>query len=379
MLVNLNKHILENNVENSLLECLKNNDYHTGLLLSHIFKTNYSNLNSDENFLKFENEFKKGINGLKMDGNFINVEENVIDKTNRPILKEKTRVKLLCNWLSSKDVTKLWNKMSKGNYTWNNIEIVLDEEPVDYYVVINCPLVGTILKDSSKVILFHMEPNIPQHPEFWGDWATKKKDDLKFVGRHDLGEYNNIEWHLSKTYEELMTEKITKNICLNNVVSTVFSDKYKDPGHIKRIDFAKFVEQKGGIDIHSYGGNKFNWKHYRGSLPYHEKDNALIPYKYTFNVENFEIRNYFTEKLVDGILSETLVFYHGCPNIAEFINPKAFVWLDLIDFEKDYLKVKEAIENNLWEERLPYIKEAKNKILNELQFFPRLERIINQK
>ena len=102
-------------------------------------------------------------------------------------------------------------------------------------------------------------------------------------------------------------------------------------------------------------------------------------YCFVYSIFGFEIRNYFTEKLVDGILSETLVFYHGCPNIEEFIDSKAFVRLELIDFEKDYLKVKEAIENNLWKERLPYIKEAKNKILNELQFFPRLERIINKK
>ncbi len=38
-----------------------------------------------------------------------------------------------------------------------------------------------------------------------------------------------------------------------------------------------------------------------------------------------------------------------------------------------------AIQTNLWEERLPYIKKAKNKILNEQSFFPVIEKIITNK
>jgi hypothetical protein len=36
--------------------------------------------------------------------------------------------------------------------------------------------------------------------------------------------------------------------------------------------------------------------------------------------------------------------------------------------------VKKAIEEDWWSQRLPYIREAKRRILTELQFFPRLER-----
>jgi ribosomal protein L23 len=38
--------------------------------------------------------------------------------------------------------------------------------------------------------------------------------------------------------------------------------------------------------------------------------------------------------------------------------------------------IKKAIEEDWWSQRISYIKEAKQKILNELQFFPRLEKII---
>ena len=183
------------------------------------------------------------------------------------------------------------------------------------------------------------------------------------------------------TYQQLMSEKIVKDENLSNVLSTILSDKYRDIGQIKRIDFAKFIESKG-IKLHVYGNgsDKFLFKEHKGGLPYHNKNAGILPYKYTFNVENSSIKNYLTEKLIDGILAESLVFYSGCFNAKEFFpnGDKAFVYLSLINFEKDYEIVKSAIENNLWEERLPYIKEAKQHILNNMQFFPRIEKIINE-
>ena len=138
----------------------------------------------------------------------------------------------------------------------------------------------------------------------------------------------------------------------------------------------KFFENKGCLDVHVYGQNKFLWKNYKGSLPPHKKDDSLFPYKYSFNVENFSIKNYYTEKLIDGILSETLVFYWGCPNIEEYINEKCYVRLNLDNFEKSLETIKKAIEEDWWYQRIDIIRKEKQKILNELGFFPRLKKLI---
>ena len=285
---------------------------------------------------------------------------------------KKLRIRLLCNWTTSESLCKTWNKMSKGDYTWNNIQIVW-EEPSDYDVIINCPPIN-FFPDPKKTIVFRMEPNMEKNLQKWGEWGNPPEKDFVFVGYHDK-HYNNNEWHLSKTFTQLCTEKVVKDTDYDNIMSTVLSDKYQDSGHIKRVDFIKFLESKE-MQVHVYGGNKFDWVDYKGSLPYHEKDDALFPYKYTFNVENQPVNGYFSEKLIDGILSECLVFYSGCPDIREYIDERAFVWLELSNFEADYIKIKEVIRENLWYERLPYIKEAKKKILNEMQFFPRIEKII---
>ena len=264
--------------------------------------------------------------------------------------------------------------MSKGNYTWNNIRLVLDEDP-DYYVVVNAPQVGSSIIPS-KTIIFRMEPFMEKNKHIWGDWATPTVDNFFKVCYHE-NEYNNNEWHLNKTYNQLKTGIIIKDTNLDHTLSTVLSAKYHDTGHIKRIDFVKYLERHN-FPVHVFGDNKWEYVNYKGSLPPQEKDNAMFPYKYVFNVENNSVKNYFTEKLIDGILAECLVFYSGCYNVKEFIDERAFVYLELSNFETDYNKVKSAMENNLWEERLPYIKQAKKKILDYLQMFPRLERIINK-
>lgn len=155
------------------------------------------------------------------------------------------------------------------------------------------------------------------------------------------------------------------------------SSNYYFPGHVKRIDFVKFLEAKD-LHIDVYGSNKFDYKNYKGTLPSLQKDEGLFPYKYTFNVENYSIKNYFAEKLVDGILSECLVFYSGCYNIRDFIDDRTYIYLELSNFEEDYKKVLTAIENNEWEKRIDVIRKEKQKILDYLQFFPRLERIIGK-
>lgn len=286
-------------------------------------------------------------------------------------VKRKTKVQLLCNWCSSEELANVWNKMSQGGYQWNDLQIVWDDPNPDYHVIVNAPPRGVEF-DKKKTIIFQMEPKMAENPKIWGEYADPSEDDFLKVCKHS-NEYNNSEWHLSKTWREFNEMKIEKTE--DAVVSTVLSGKYSDPGHVKRVDFVKHLD-KSGIPVHVYGSNKWNYKDYRGSLPYHCKDEAMFPYKYTFNVENHSLKNYWTEKIIDGILAESLVFYNGCYNLKEFLPEGSYVYLELSNFENDTEVIRKAMEENLWEKRLPVIREAKAKILTYFQFFPRLERII---
>ena len=354
----IEKYISEKNYEEAIQSCIRNNLNNLGLLLGYVTSSPSQSI-----LQQFQPEEKKTVNTV------MTVVQPSVVQPLRPI-----RVKLLCNWTSSENLRETWNIMSQGNYTWNNIKIV-NEDDADFFVVCNSPPSG-VNPEPSKTIVFRMEPFMEKNRSMWGEWSTPNPAKFFKVCYHHT-DYNNNEWHLSKTYNQLKTEVITKNKDLDGVLSTVLSCKYHDPGHIKRIDFVKFLERKN-VSVHVFGDNKWNYINYKGSLPYLQKDNAMFPYKYVFNVENNSIKNYYTEKLIDGILAECLVFYSGCYNVRDYIDENAFVYLELSNFEDDYKKVTNAIKNNLWEERLPYIKKAKAKILDYLQVFPRLERIINK-
>lgn len=287
--------------------------------------------------------------------------------------KKIINIKLLCNWLDSEEICNLWNKMSKGNYTWNNIKIGwnFETEP-DYYVVINSTTEPIIKK---KTIVFQMEPDMVINKEKWGIWSNLDKNEFLKVFEYTT-ELNNCEYHINKTYTELKTFIPEKKY--NTCLSTILSDKYKDIGHTKRVDFIKFLDTKNDIDVHVYGSNKWDYKNYKKELPYHIKDDGLFPYKYTFNAENTKMNNYITEKLYDAILSECLLFYWGADNVCDHIDPRAYIQLNLSNFELDYLIVKKYINSDEWSKRLPYIRQAKHYILDKLQFFPRVEQFLSK-
>jgi hypothetical protein len=82
---------------------------------------------------------------------------------------------------------------------------------------------------------------------------------------------------------------------------------------------------------------------------------------------------------VDAILAETLCFYWGCPNLEEIIDPRAFIRLDLDHPEESCSVIRSAIENDEWSRRLAVLRAEKARILESLQFFPTLERILQEK
>ena len=130
------------------------------------------------------------------------------------------------------------------------------------------------------------------------------------------------------------------------------------------------------MDIFSQN-NSLKFKNYVGAVsPYVDKSVGIAPYKYYFMVENNYEEDFITEKLWEPILCECLTFYYGCPNVSDYIDPRAYVQLDMTDFEGSYRTIKTAIEEDWWSQRIDIIRQEKQKILNELAFFPTVERII---
>ena len=309
----------------------------------------------------------------------IYIKNNILNNFNNS--NHKIFIKMLCNWCSSKQLCDDWNRMSKGNYTWNNIQMTStnNKDLIDYFVIINKT---DEFYDPSRTIIFQMEPwcydpNATWGVKTWGEWSEPDENKFLHVRTHKKY-YNNCFWQLSTTYTQFKNNSVdlTKKF---NWISSICSSKYFDIGHIKRIDFIKFIESKNDpiVKIDIYNSDNFhNFIGYKGPHPINNKDIGIIPYKYYFMCENNDEKNFITEKIWEPLLTETLCFYWGCSNISDHINPLAFVYLDMNDFQKSFDIIKHAISNDLWSQRINYIREEKQKVLDYFNFFPTLENIL---
>ena len=305
-----------------------------------------------------------------------------------------TRVKMLTNYCSSSDACKQFGRMGKTNGIWNNIKLV-DNDKYDFLVIINKPVCDSsnicvchsiqdmnIKINKEKTIVFQMEPwceNKKWGVNNWGVWSNPNENEYMAVIGRNSHTYNNVFWQLEQSYEELHQSPLK-----TKTISSICSSKYFDPGHIKRIDFLKYIESKYTesnldfkIDIYNEN-NCHQFKNYKGVVtPFVDKSKGLMPYKYYFMCENNFEPGFITEKLWEPILCETLVFYCGAPDVNKYIDSLAFVEIDLNNFEESLNIISTAIKEDWYSKRLPYIRKMKDKLLNEMQFFPRIEKIIN--
>ena len=270
-----------------------------------------------------------------------------------------------CNWASPTTMKHTWSKMTpQQTGRWGNIEITDDPDKADYIVIINSDPSTPLeqYRGRTDVFYFSMEPR-------------PLCDDTVFLnnyGHHKT--HNLVEWHLGYSYDDLSAYHSLDKL---DRISVVQSAKNFDVGHKKRIKFVELLNRRCEL-LDCFGTlNHPSLKHYKGSLPWGYKEKGLIPYKYHFACENNAIDNYFTEKIVDGILSECVVFYWGCPNVEEYIPAEAFIRLELEPdtMEQNLQTVLEAIRTDEWSRRIDVIRQAKHHILNNLQVFPHLEQI----
>lgn len=137
----------------------------------------------------------------------------------------------------------------------------------------------------------------------------------------------------------------------SKLTSMITSNLSNLPGHKLRLSIAKKIYEKGyPVDIFGRG---ISWGPY-----IEERRDGVAPYLFNIAIENCQSQNYFTEKLIDCFVVRTIPLYWGCPNIADFFNPKGMIifhsedefWPLLKEITSDakgiYFKRLAAVEEN---------------------------------
>lgn len=105
------------------------------------------------------------------------------------------------------------------------------------------------------------------------------------------------------------------------MISLIASGKTYYPGHKLRHQVVAWLREKG-VDIQILG---------RGYAPFDRKSDGLAPYRYSVIIENVREPSYFTEKLIDCLLCETVPIYWGAQNIEEIFEPGGMLICDSLD------------------------------------------------
>lgn len=135
-------------------------------------------------------------------------------------------------------------------------------------------------------------------------------------------------------------------------VSFIGSLEHPDEGPYRvRREIAKYVLSRG--DVECYG---------KGIRPIAGKREAIAPYRFSIAMENATSDDYFSEKLVDCLLLETVPIYYGCPRISELFNPRGLISFSTRD---ELARILDDLTPARYEQMRPFILENKAKVVAE--------------
>jgi hypothetical protein len=163
-------------------------------------------------------------------------------------------------------------------------------------------------------------------------------------------------------FQHFKPEK-TKNISL------ITSNKSFTRGHRARLEFAERIKRHFGREVDIYG---------RGINDFADKLEVLAPYRYHIAIENSEFDHYWTEKIADPFLTLTYPIYHGCPNITDYFSSSSMMQINIHDPDDAIQKISRIIDSDERERALPYLLDARKRVLDDHNLFAILARIANE-
>ena len=131
------------------------------------------------------------------------------------------------------------------------------------------------------------------------------------------------------------------------LTSLIASAKRSQQGHRLRHQIVQMVNDEG-FDVDILG---------RGYQPFAQKSDGLLPYRYSVIIENIQEPNYFTEKLIDAVLCETVPIYWGCPNLDKFMDVSGMILC------RDAEEIRQALQHASpedYQKRLPALRAVKD-------------------
>jgi len=193
-----------------------------------------------------------------------------------------------------------------------------------------------------NVVGFAWEPTpLLQLNEHFIEYARER------IGRYFIGS-SDLPQPFEDKYAFLNHNPIQKTIPeKTKFCSIIFSKKQFAEGHKYRNMLVQAILNSNlPIDIWGKGCDLISGGNNDPRIKGEFSQNSVVPYaEYQFHicVENFSIDHYFSEKIVNALLSETTPIYWGSKKICEYF-PEKVIQLNG-DIEKDIVIMRNCLEN----------------------------------
>lgn len=185
----------------------------------------------------------------------------------------------------------------------------------------------------------------------------RQKKGTRYIRSHTA-----LPWHVDKDYDFLRKVKPEEKL---KTLSWITSSKTMAAGHRNRMQFPANLQKEIPFDLFGYG-----------FTPIKDKWDGLSPYKYSIAIENHRNPYYWTEKIADCFLAWTMPIYCGCTRIDQYFPAEAIISIDINDPDAFDI-IKDSTQRELQKKNIDAIEYARNKVLNEYQFFPFITKEIN--
>lgn len=291
-------------------------------------------------------------------------------------MSKKLRIKFIGTYGDQR-----WLRQFPGKVPeWGGCEFILDPVAPDYdWLVVYNDLPSNIGEESlpcprEQTILVTTEPS---SIKAYGNAFTAQfgcvltsQPEWALPHRNRIYSQPALQWFYGMGRERLISyDEMVANPPLekSRLISTVCSTKQqRHTLHHRRYRFTQELKKRiPGLDIFGHGVR-----------PMDDKAESLDLYRYHVAVENYIGLHHWTEKLSDPFLGVALPFYCGCPNAGDYFPEESFIPIDIGDVDGASEIIRKAIRDQEYEKRLPYILEARRRVLEQYNIFSVLSREI---
>lgn len=235
--------------------------------------------------------------------------------------------------------------------TWFDKTKYLSVIPQPSYVLVDEP---NIFSKNLPNIFIQVEPNIMTNDEMYLIQNHSKYNIIITYNKNVLNNCPNAKFYVYGTTWIPRDYYVNIDISKKEFkISTFAGSKllHDAPGHKLRqilhnnqhlflefpiTFFRSYVQQPHLID---YGDNPFIKD---------SKIELFETFQFSIIIENSQQINYFTEKLVDCLITKTIPIYWGCPNISDFFNTDGWIILDSDSIDKITYKLNKLTPDHYY-------------------------------